>query len=198
MCRALVKKDMDEIGEQIQELKKALLEAGLSYDIWWELSNREARTEHLDDLNQYTIFFQSTIHAHFLTAVITLYRLFENRRDTINLPNLFQQVREKKLVAPEVENKLESAAEEIRENWTKICILRSNVFGHRSRKLSIEESYKRAGITPDQIKNLIKHMQDAMNIVSGEVLELEHSFELNPAEEVKRLLDDIATLRKSR
>lgn len=187
---------MKDLEAQLQEVKEGLQEALYSYDIWWELSNKESHTQHLETLNRYIIFFQSTTHAHFLTVVITLYRLFERKTNTVNLPGIFQSVREQKLITEEADEKIQLAEAEIKKNWEKICILRSNVFGHRNRKHSTKDFFKKAGITPDQIKLLISHMQDVINLVAGEALELEYGFSVGAGNDTKRLLSDLSQLKR--
>jgi hypothetical protein len=39
-------------------------------------------------MNRYHLFFSTSIHSHFVALIVALYRLYEKRRDTYNIPRL--------------------------------------------------------------------------------------------------------------
>ena len=77
-----------EILQNVKELQNALTVAGLNYEIWWVYKEKESRKRFVDTLNTYPLFFQTSLHAHFVAMIVSLYRLFETRNDTINIPQL--------------------------------------------------------------------------------------------------------------
>jgi len=45
-------------------------------------------------------------------------------------------------------------------------MLRHNVFAHQSKKLDFKDAFKRADITPDQIRELIHETLEVINLLS--------------------------------
>ena len=41
-------------------------------------------------MKNYKMFFQTSIHAHFVALIVALYRLYENNKNTINIPQLLK------------------------------------------------------------------------------------------------------------
>jgi hypothetical protein len=70
--------------------------AGLNYEVWWAYEGEHSRPDVVDALNAHPVFFQTSIHAHFLSLVVLLYRLYETRKDTYNIPQLLKLAREGK------------------------------------------------------------------------------------------------------
>ena len=155
---ALIEIEMD-IEDQLEIIKQELLDASLSYDCWWAIANKDAMIEHRDDLNHYNLFFQATRHAHLLTTVVTLYKLFEKNTGTVNLKNCLALAAKDSRIKPDTLVEVDALRTEIDPIWKKITILRSNVFSHRSIKLGRESALKKAGISPNEIKLLIENTQ---------------------------------------
>ncbi len=74
--------------EYIGELRHTVSVAVLNYDIWWVYKSDRTRPQYVDTMNRYRIFFTTSLHAHFVALIVALYRLYEKRRDTHNIPGL--------------------------------------------------------------------------------------------------------------
>ncbi len=77
-----------DIGSYISELRHTVTVAGLNYEIWWVYKSKDTRPKYEKTLNQYSLFFSTSIHAHFVAVLLALYRLYETRKDTYNIPQL--------------------------------------------------------------------------------------------------------------
>jgi len=81
---------MSEIDRYIEELRDTVRVAWLNYEIWWVYKSTDTRPEYVDTMNRYPLFFQTSIHAHFVALLVALYRLYETRDDTYNIPTLLK------------------------------------------------------------------------------------------------------------
>ena len=158
----------EKLKNILNELIDDLEDASLSFSVWRELTDANNEIEFRETLNDHSLFFQTIIHANLVTLVITLYRLFENRKDTVNIPNFVNETYKLKLLSESTKNMADSSVENISNIWKKICILRSNVFGHKSKKLEPEAAFIKAEITPDQLKKIILDMQKLVNVIGKE------------------------------
>src|SRR4026209_1229952 len=74
--------------EFIHELRHTVSVAVLYYDIWWVYKSERTRSKYVEIMNRYHLFFSTSIHSHFVALIVALYRLYEKRRDTYNIPRL--------------------------------------------------------------------------------------------------------------
>src|SRR4051794_26110871 len=84
---------MSEIDRYIDELRDTVRHAWLDYEIWWVYKSADTRPEYADTMNRYTLFFHTSIHAHFVALLVALYRLYERRKDTYNIPTFINLLR---------------------------------------------------------------------------------------------------------
>lgn len=196
---AFEREDMDpEIADFIKDLRHAVTVAGLNYEIWWTYVEKESRAKYVDAMNRYSLFFQTSIHAHFVSLVIALYRLYETNARTVNVPRLLGIIKEKHPFSAKTEQAVEELAGKVQPLFQKVAILRNNVFGHRSAKLSTREAFAKAGITPDQLKEMLETTKELMNQITHEWDQSVHAFNLGSGESIVHLLDDLVTLEQER
>lgn len=183
-----------EIDDYIKDLHHAVTVAGLNYEIWWTYVEKEYRAKYVDAMNRYSLFFQTSIHAHFAAFVIALYCLYETNERTVNVPGLLRIMKDKHPLSLQTEQNVEELVQKAQPLFQKVAILRNNVFGHRSAKLSTREAFAKARITPDQLKDMLNTTKDLMNEITREWNQSTHAFNLGSGESIVRLLDDLVTL----
>jgi len=76
----------------IEEVRHTAEVASLNYEIWWIYKEKNSRSKFINVLNRYPMYFQTSIHAHFVALVIALYRPFETRKDSLNLSMLLKSL----------------------------------------------------------------------------------------------------------
>jgi hypothetical protein len=140
---------------KLRRLEQVILRARSHYDIWRIYSDPEILPQILPTLNRYSEFSRFDEHAHKLTFVVYLYQLLDRRRRTINLQALIAEAKGAGY-PPEAIQQAEESAKMMEPTWKKICIIRSNLFAHRSDGLDWEEAFVKAAITPDQICGLME------------------------------------------
>ena len=177
------------------ELQNALTVANLNYEIWWLYKEKESRKRFVDTFNSYPLFFQTSLHAHFLAMIVALYRLFETRTDTINMPQLLNLIKEMETIPVGKIQKFEREFQEIKPLWIKISILRNHQFGHRSNALEHDAIWERANVTPNEIKTLIVNSKRILNEMSHAWDKSSHAFNLSATEDTLQLLEDLKQMR---
>lgn len=188
----------DEINRNIIELENALRAAGLNYEIWWVYKEKESRKRFLATLNAYPLFFQTSLHAHFVAMIISLYRVYETRRDTINFPQLIKKLKKHSPISNKDMERITSNIDKIKPLWVKVSVLRNKMFAHRSNDLDYDEIWEEAKIKPNQFKELIDESKRILKDMNSLWDRSSHSFNLTATEDTVELLEDLKRLKESR
>jgi hypothetical protein len=181
----------DEINRHLQELHHLVAVAALNYQLWWVYKNKDTRGEYVDTMNEYGLFFQVAANAHFLGIIIPLYCLYEGQGNTVNFPHTLRQIRAEGRLHESIIRKFEKEVESVKEISKKINVLRSRAFGHRSKNYTIDELFKIASITPNQIKDIIESSKVLLNNVAFAWGNTIYTFNLDATEDAVRLLHDL-------
>ena len=70
--------------DQIKQVADRITFASMNYRIWRIYSVPGDRAKYLGVLQRYNSFFLTSLQAHFVAAIITLYCLYEIRRESIS------------------------------------------------------------------------------------------------------------------
>lgn len=178
--------------ERIELITQLIKRARIFYDVWWFYEGAETRPRILGTMNRYSEFFRFDIHAHFVSLVVYIAALFENRRDTVNFPALIEEAEAAKLLPPGALDQAKTAFAEIHDVLSKVAILRSNLFAHRSASLSYEEAFQKADITPNQLRDLTEaglHIANIFLVARGRSEQFFHELS---RKYIEALLDDLA------
>ena len=186
---------LDPTREHLDSLSQSLIEAELSFDIWWEILNSETALDYIIELDRYSMFLRQTLDAHFQRLVVTLYRVFENNKKSINIPKLLQELYSNNGLSENTRIEINKLREKINKVWRKITILRSNIYGHRSNKLSLDDSFNRAFLKPKDIKSLFTSSQKLLKLLYLEIYNLDYVFNLEATTDTRMLFHDLKKLR---
>jgi AbiU2 len=187
---------MDDIDKHIEELRGAVEVASLNYEIWRTYNSPETRPEYVNTMNVYTLFFQTSIHAHFVALLVALYRLYETRLDTYNIPTLIKLLDKQSSIPAVKIAEIKSSHEITKPIWVKVCILRNNAFAHQSAASELSEIFKKADVTPDQQHELVESTKKLLNQASHAWAKTRHAFNLDARDDTLRLLQDLKTYNK--
>jgi len=188
----------DEITKIVKELQNALTVAGLNYEIWWVYKEKESRKRFVDTLNTYPLFFQTSLHAHFVAMIVSTYRIYEKRKDTINMPQLIKQLKQSNTISIQNLKKIDSEIEKLKPLWIKVSVIRNKIFGHRSNTLDYDEIWKEAAVTPNQFKQLIDDSKRILNDLTSLWNRSSHAFNLSATKDTVDLLEDLKRLNEKR
>ena len=123
---------MSQIRSHLDELKGAIANSSDCYGVWWVLKGSDTRPKYNDVINKYQGFFLANIHAQFVAYVVALYRLLETRKDTINFSSLLTLIEAEGVLSKEALGEIRSRVDALHPLWVKICILRNEVYAHKS------------------------------------------------------------------
>ena len=181
-----------DIDRYISELRHTITVAGLNYEIWWVYKSKDTRPVYVEVMNRYGLFFQTSIHAHFVALLVALYRLYETRDDTFNIPSLLKILKAEARLPDATLDLLEGIyKDEVKPLWIKVNILRNKAFGHRSVAHTVEEVFQEAGVTPNELRDLVEATKKLLNELTHAWDKSVHAFNLGSRDDTLRLLEDL-------
>lgn len=142
------------IDERLETAGQLIVRARVFYDIWWFYESAETRPTIIDTIKEYSEFFRFDPHAHFVSFIVHIAALLEKRNDTINLPSLATEMKASGLISTQEAAKADALLGQAAPLASKVAILRSNLFAHRSAALSYSETFKTADFTPNELRDL--------------------------------------------
>jgi hypothetical protein len=172
---------METVHNYLRELHSAYSHAWLNYQVWWIYKNDRAEFEKV--MNKYLMFFTTSIHAHFVAMLVALYRLYETRTDTFNVPSIIKLLEENEGNLQEINN-LYLQAKPI---WIKVGIIRNKAFGHRDIEYTIVGAFKEAGLGYDELKNLIDFTREILIKISS-LTKYNLTFDFNSDKDTLKML----------
>ena len=184
-----------KVQNHIKNLWDTVITAEHNHDIWWIYKSKDTRSKFLETMNDYVSFFQSSIHAHFVAMIIALYRLYETRRDTINIPRLLQLLEQHHSLSDDAVTSINDLIAQAKPIWIKVGIIRSDIFAHLTNERSIEESFDKAEIKYGQFKELIELSKKITNAIGQGYNRNTHAFNLTSEIDTKALLTDLWNYR---
>ena len=127
---------------------------------------------------------------------MALYRLYETRRDTFNIPSLLKIIRDPNVFPASVFEEVDKIYARARPLWVKVSVLRNEAFGHRILDLSVEDVFGKANVTRDELKELIDLTKQLMNTLSLAHDDSTHAFNLDATRDTLRMLDVLKGLSR--
>jgi AbiU2 len=183
------------IDERLETAAQLVLRSRKFLDIWLYFESKDTRPAIIDTLNCFSEFFRIDIHAHFVAFIVHIAALFDKRKDSINLPDLATELKQSNLISAQAAaadvDALLSQADKVAP---KVHILRSNLFAHRSATLPYDGAFKKAAITPGEMRDLT---EIALKIVNHLLLARglrDHFFNELPRQDAEAILK---TLREA-
>lgn len=175
----------------MKELQDTAIAASLNYDIWWVFRGSETRPKYVDVMNHYLHYFHAAIGAHFIALLVALYRLYETRPDTHNIPNFLNRLEADDALKKEDLDSLRAQYAAAKPLWIKVSILRNKVYGHRALDRDIEEAFDEAGVTPFELRDLVSQTKALLNELNLKLRDSTHAFNLSATRDTVRLLEDL-------
>ena len=176
------------IDERLETAAQLVLRARIFYDIWWFFEGAESRPAIIDDICSYSEFFGFAPHAHFVSFVVHIAALLEKRNNTINLRRLAKELKESGLISAQDTAEVDRLLDQATPLASKAAILRNNLFAHRSATLSYAEAFKKAAVTPNELRDLTGIALKIVNrLLMARGLK-DHVFNKLPVTDAKKML----------
>ena len=179
-----------ELEEKLDILIQLVLRARTFFDFWWIYEGAPTRTNYLPAMNRYSEYFRFDSHAHHVAFTIYLCQIFEDNQKTLNIINAVKEAKDRGLSATHVET-AEAAIQEGLPIWKKLVIVRSNLFAHRSASLSYSEAFKKASLSPNEIRRLSELGLKGVNSLRTALSQKEYEFSTLPGNDLEDLLNEI-------
>jgi len=145
-----------EIRGKLNDFFSIIQNAHYSYEIWWILISKDGKGKYFNAYLHFKEFFEPVAYSNLTSMIIALYKLYENRRDTLNFEKLYNKVDKLELLDKNSKNNFMKRQKECKNIWKKVTIIRSNLLAHRNYKLTRNQIYKKAKLSPNQMKRLIE------------------------------------------
>ena len=187
-----------KVESHIKNLWDTVIAAEHNHDIWWIYKSKDTRPKYLNTMNRYLSFFTTSIHAHFVAMIIALYRLYETRRDTINIPRLINFLEKHHPLSEDAADRINEMMAEAKPIWIKVGIIRSEVFAHLTNERKIDEAFKKAEIKYRQFKELIELSKKITNAIGQDYNRNTHAFNLGSKADTISLLSDLTDYKDLR
>jgi hypothetical protein len=170
--------------DRLKQVADRITFASMNYRIWRIYTEPDDRAKYLGVLRNYNSFFITSLGAHFVATVITLYGLYETRRESISLSRLVRD-----LPDPQLRSELVPMLDQANIIWRKkITILRNDVYAHLS-DIDFGAKFSEAAISPNEIERLIKLSKELLNKLSYANNHSTFAFNLDPARDTYTLLE---------
>lgn len=180
-----------DLTPHVAALRHGASVASLNYDIWWVYKSKECRPMYVGTMNRYPRFFSTSLHAHYVALLVALYPLYETRRNTYNIPRLLKILGKEDAIVAEALANADRLYAEAKPLWVKVGVLRNNAFGHHSDSLTIDQIFKKANMTPNELERLLDLTKKLLNSVTRALDGSVHAFNLGASEATIRVLKDL-------
>ncbi len=182
--------------QDLNRVKDALVAASEHYNIWYIYKNKDDRPKYINVMNHYLGFFRASISAHFTAILLNLSKaLDKNTNKRTNIYSLLQLAERNNLIQSSRLNKIKNRLNGIKDLFGKVQILRNNSFVHLSEKLDSKESFKRAGISPNDLKKLIDSSIEILRSIYYAYDRGDFAFDYGSKEDTYSLLNDLLKMR---
>ncbi|QIG49213.1 hypothetical protein G5V57_16705 [Nordella sp. HKS 07] len=181
------------LDDRIRTASELLKRARIFFDVWWLYEGQATRSGILDAMNEYPDYFTFDSHAHFVAHIVHMAMLYEGGGDTTNLRALRKELGAR-LDAKAVAS-LDQLFAKAHQTEKKVRILRNNVFAHRSARITYDDVFKMAKLTPGQLRELTEASRDTVNIFLETIGQANLEFHPYPEKQLVRMLKDIDHMR---
>jgi hypothetical protein len=183
--------------EKLEELFQDVLRARDTYEAWWNLKSDKVRPKYVDTMNRYLGYFRVAIHSHFVAMIMALCRLYDTDKKALSIPRLVASLQSEPSVSQSVAQNAEGAIAAAKASIMKIRHLRDKVFGHRDRSYTYERAFDEAGLSGDEVRNLIDKTLQIINGLLKARNKGTYEFEHYTERDLLKLLDDLHSAQRA-
>lgn len=153
---------MSNIQKTLNDIEDTLNKAFVYSEIWWTLDHTGIK-KHYDSMNEFSIFFESTITAHYQCMFVSLSRLFDRADDLSGIKKLKSLLIDSS--RDELVNLIDIKLAPHLPVIRSIKGIRDQSIAHKKGTKDIEQVYSENHVTPNQIRGLIKELIKTLRVV---------------------------------
>jgi AbiU2 len=151
------------VASHAKTASKMLFRANVYFEAWLQSAGVDGRRQFKDFWQEHWEFWRFNEHAMLFAFIVYMAGLYEKRFDTVNFRSVWKNA--KPYADTDQLNRYNLIWKSATPTAQSIAILRSNAMAHRSMKLSYIEAFKKANVTPDQLRDLLAHSWQLLNII---------------------------------
>ena len=167
-----------------------MLRARLFYEIFWFYRGKPTRDQYIETMNDFSEFFRFDEHAHFVSFVVYVRRLFDNDARAISLLSLAKQSKPNAGV-----RKLLAEAVPIVK---KVRTIRNKAVAHGDSEMTYNAWIEQADITFNEMRELTEITLKVVNLLSVDNGQDEVHFAELPAQDLEDMLKVLSQLPRRR
>ena len=183
--------DASHIREMIARLHDTLVFATIDHDIWWVLKSPIQGDHFQSTMAEHANYFSAAIRAHHLATIFGLASMYEKKGATFNIPKLLDAIDKLPHAPRAVRDELAKRSAAATKIAKKVSLIRNNVFGHKSRTLSTDATYKKARLTADELRGIIDQTRELLNYASTQTGATDYDSTWNGTNSALRLLESL-------
>lgn len=183
------------LEQRLHRLGQHAVRARLFLDLWYYFEADDTRQHIIETMGEYNEFFRFTPHAYLLTYCIYIAGAFEKRRDTINFTALIQDTATGGHLQRSHEATVTALIPTAERIAKKVTILRHNAFAHRTSRMSYNDVFDLANVTPIELRELTDLALKLFNALAEAVGVTKQYFTELPTEDAKSMMADLAKSR---
>ena len=187
---------MYDVENILDDLIQEGIAARVHYQTWWALRNL-ALPDYYDTMNDYrhVDFFHASNSGHYKLIFITLAKIFDPDSKAAGLRSL--RIALEATGRNDLRDHIQKACAPMTDTVKKVMRVRNQTIAHNQKDLSREKAYKLAGITPNQMRDLINDICDLINYIARDLGRTNTIFDSDRAEEATlRMLERLRDGKK--
>jgi hypothetical protein len=142
------------LNQRLALIGQHIVRARLFLDLWFYFEERGSRRQIIETVQEYNEFFRFTSHAYLVGYVIYVAGVFDKTRGTISFRHLVGEVKEGGQLKGQDAAAVDALLVEAEPVIDKVTTLRHEAFAHRSERISYDDVFKMAAVTPKQLRDL--------------------------------------------
>ena len=197
--KIVAKKNKLDLDEVIESMIASVLETAQAEQVWRVLIDPTMHSEFQTQFNMYSSFFLSTSRSAFSTVIMGLSRLSDSHNSAMNIPKFLDLISNDS--NSNAVEKLKEKYSQLDEVWSKLKHVRHGVYAHISASSTEKNSFKRAGITPNEISEAVRSCTEILfeaYELAGKNSDPLKSRDFDSMHELKKLFQNLKAGREAR
>jgi len=185
---AKIRAENEEIIVRFSNLCEILFDARNSYELWWVYLKEKGRKENFQVFLEYVAVFETMGYSSISNLIVNLYKLYDKQKSVYSILDLLKDIEKRNLLSKAEKKIVDKNLDFSLDVWAKVLKLRHNLFAHRNKDLTVKQIYDRAGVTPNNLRDMTKHTLELLNCIAPKLCESKRKFHRGVIKDFLRLL----------
>lgn len=182
------------LNQRLDRIGQRIVRARLFFDLWIYFEGDETRSAIIDTMSHYGEFFRFAPHAFFVSYIIYIAGVFDNSEETISFKWLIADVRREGRLKQEDDSSIAELWQKAELVAAKVRVLRHKAIAHRDARISYNDAFKMAEVTPGQLRELTELALEMVNRLYRACGMQEQSFTDLPKEDAEDMMINLGRI----